>query len=80
MRGQPSVFHGTCAKTSGSYKFSQLKGVKMIKAIAVILGLSPLLACVPMVDDMAAETMMDDSAAMHGDAPMDDDDTMSSQY
>jgi len=52
----------------------------MIKAIAVILGLSPLLACVPMVDDMAAETMMDDSAAMHGDAPMDDDDTMSSQY
>ena len=52
----------------------------MIKAIAVILGLSPLLACVPMVDDMAAEAMMDDSAAMHGDAPMDDDDTMSSQY
>lgn len=49
----------------------------MIKAIIVVLGLSPLLACMPMDDHMAADAMMEDGAAMHDDAMMDDGDTMS---
>ncbi len=50
----------------------------MIKTIVVVLGLSPLLACVPMEDNMAAEAMMDDGAAMHADAAMDGDTMMDS--
>ena len=48
----------------------------MIKAIVVVLGLSPLLACVPMEDHMATEAMMEEGAAMHDDTMMDGD-TMS---
>ncbi|MBL4873476.1 MAG: hypothetical protein JKY41_08810 [Rhodobacteraceae bacterium] len=55
----------------------------MIKAIVVVLGLSPLLACVPMEDLMAADAMMEDGAMAHegmdmdGDTMMDGGDTMS---
>jgi hypothetical protein len=43
----------------------------MFKTIVVVLGLSPLLACMPMDDQMTADAMMD------GDAMMGDGDTMS---